>query len=188
MNSGSRWRALAGGLAAALALAGCSSTPVERYAAEKPVLDLARYFNGTIDGWGMFQDRSGEVVKRFHVVIEATWSGGTGVLDESFTYSDGTTQKRVWTITRTGEGRYAGTAADVVGTASGQASGNALRWRYVMALPVDGRVYNVDFDDWMYLMDDEVMLNRSAMSKWGIRLGDVTLSFRKRKAGGDPAP
>ena len=188
MSLKNRLAALAGGFAAALALAGCSSTPVERYAAEKPVLDLARYFNGTIDGWGMFQDRSGEVVKRFHVVIEAKWSRGAdgtgevGVLDESFTYSDGSTQKRVWTITRTGEGQYSGTAADVVGTASGQAAGNALRWRYVMALPVDGKIYNVDFDDWMYLMDGEVMLNRSAMSKWGIRLGEVTLSFRRRGA------
>ena len=68
----------------------------------------------------------------------------------------------------------------MVGTASGQAAGNALRWRYVMALPVDGKIYNVDFDDWMFLMDGEVMLNRSAMSKWGINLGEVTLSFRRR--------
>ena len=55
-----------------------------------------------------------------------------------------------------------------------------LRWRYVLALPVDGKVYNVDFDDWMFLMDDRVMLNRSLMSKWGFRLGEVTLSFHKR--------
>jgi len=38
----------------------------------------------------------------------------------------------------------------------------------------------VDFDDWMYLMDDRVMLNRSAMSKFGVYLGEVTLTFRKR--------
>jgi Protein of unknown function (DUF3833) len=49
----------------------------------------------------------------------------------------------------------------------------------VMALPVDGKVYNVDFDDWMYLIDDKVMLNKSEMSKFGFRLGEVTLSFTK---------
>jgi hypothetical protein len=44
----------------------------------------------------------------------------------------------------------------------------AMRYAgYVMALPVDGKVYNVDFDDWMFLMDDRVMLNRSVMSKFG---------------------
>ena len=77
--------------------------------------------------------------------------------------------------------RYTGKADDVVGEASGEARGNALRWKYVMALPVDGKVYNVDFDDWMFLMDDRVMLNRSVMSKFGFHLGEVTLSFRKRE-------
>jgi hypothetical protein len=32
----------------------------------------------------------------------------------------------------------------------------------------------------MYLMDDQVMLNRSVMSKFGVRLGEVILTFRKR--------
>ena len=55
-----------------------------------------------------------------------------------------------------------------------------MRWRYVLAFPVDGKVYHVDFDDWMFLMDDKVMLNRSYMSKWGFNLGEVTLTFVKR--------
>lgn len=164
-----------------LVLAGCSSVSVEKYRAQTPVLDLRSYFDGTLDAYGMFQDRSGEVVKRFHVVIEASWQGDTGTLDERFTYSDGTTQRRVWTLVRNGAGRYTGRADDVVGEAQGEAAGNALRWRYVMALPVDGKVYEVDFDDWMFLIDENVMLNRSAMSKFGIHLGEVTLSFSKRK-------
>jgi hypothetical protein len=68
----------------------------------------------------------------------------------------------------------------VVGEATGQVSGNAFRWGYTLALPVDGRVWNVDFDDWMYLMDDRVMLNKATMSKWGVKLGEVTLSFTRR--------
>lgn len=161
-------------------LTGCAGMNIENYAAEKPVLDLATYFNGTLDAHGMFQDRSGKVVKRFHVLIDASWQGDVGTLDEHFTYSDGTKQRRVWTVTRLDAHRYLGTAADVVGTAEGVASGNALRWRYVLALPVDGKTYHVDFDDWMFLVDDRVMLNRSFMSKFGIRLGEVTLSFSKR--------
>ena len=167
-------------LVAVFGLWGCSSVNIDDYHAEKPVLELRDYFNGTLDAWGMFQDRSGKVVKRFHVVIEASWQGEVGTLDERFAYSDGSTQRRVWTITRLGPGRYSGRADDVVGEASGEAAGNALRWRYVLALPVDGKVYNVDFDDWMFLMDDKVMLNRSLMSKFGFRLGEVTLSFVKR--------
>lgn len=168
---------------AAFLIAGCAGITPAQYAAEKPVLDLATYFNGTIDGWGMFQKRSGEVVKRFHVVIDARWTGDTGVLDENFTWSDGTSSRRVWTLKRLADGRYLGTADDVVGTAQGEAAGNALRWKYVLALPVDGKTWHVDMDDWMYLINERVMLNRTAMSKWGFHVGDVTLSFTKRHAG-----
>ena len=167
-------------LFALFGLWGCGSVEIDKYRSETPVLDLRQYFNGTLEAHGIFQDRSGEVVKRFTVIIDASWQGEVGTLDERFTYSDGSTQRRVWTITRTGEGRYVGRADDVVGEARGEEAGNALRWRYVLALPVDGKVYNVDFDDWMFLMDDRVMLNRSVMSKWGFRLGEVTLSFYKR--------
>lgn len=167
-------------IAALLGLAGCGSLSVQEYASEKPVLDLKQYFSGTIDGWGMFQDRSGKVVKRFHVVIDAKWVGDVGTLDENFSWADGTTSRRVWTITRTGPNQYVGRADDVVGEAVGVSAGNALRWKYVLALPVDGKTYHVDFDDWMYLMDDKVMLNRSVMSKFGVSLGELTLSFTKR--------
>lgn len=161
-------------------LTACSTVNVAQYAQEKPVLDMQQYFNGTIDAWGMFQDRSGQVVKRFTVVILCSWKDGVGTLDEDFSYSDGTKQKRVWTLKKGQDGEYIGTAADVVGSAIGNTAGNALRWRYVLALPVGNKVYHVNFDDWMFLMDDRVMLNRAVMSKFGFKLGEVTLSFRKR--------
>jgi hypothetical protein len=166
--------------AATALLAGCGSTPVTDYAAQTPVLELRDYFNGTLDAYGIFTDRSGKVVKRFTVVMECRWTGDTGVLDEAFTYSDGTTQRRIWRLQRHANGRFTGTADDVVGTAQGQQSGNAFHWTYTLALPVDGRVIEVQFDDWMYLMNDRVMLNKAAMSKWGVGLGEVTLSFFKR--------
>lgn len=177
---GNLWRKPLLALCALLGLNGCGGITVNHYADQQPTLDLKKYFNGTLDAYGMFQKRSGEVVKRFHVVIDARWNGDVGTLDERFTYSDGTTQQRIWTITQTGPQTYRGTAADVVGEALGERSGNALRWRYVLALPVDDKVYQVDFDDWMFLMNDRVMLNRSSMSKWGFDLGEVTLTFVKR--------
>ena len=165
-------------------LGGCAGIEVEQYRAETPQLDLRKFFSGTVEGWGMFQDRSGKVIKRFHVVIEARWEGDTGTLDERFTWSDGegggNPPRRVWTLHDTGNGRFTGTAGDVVGEALGETSGNALRWRYVLALNVDGKTINVDFDDWMFLVDDQVMLNRSLMSKYGFALGEVTLSLKRR--------
>ncbi len=176
-----RRRLLLGASAVPLAgLAGCASPDIAEYQAEKPALDLRTYFDGIVDAWGIFTDRSGKVVKRFTVVMQCSWQGKEGVLDEAFTYSDGTTQRRVWRVTQEADGRYTGRADDVVGTALGQARGNALRWRYTLALPVDGRTWHVDFDDWMFLMNERVMINRATMSKWGITLGEVTLSFTKR--------
>ena len=166
--------------AAGLALAGCASQDLTAYSHEKPALDLAQYFNGRVDANGMFQDRSGQVVKRFSVVMDCQWSGDQGVLDETFTYSDGTTQRRVWRLTRHADGHYTGTAGDIVGQAVGMTSGNTFHWNYTLNLPVDGKTYEVQMDDWMYLMDGHVMLNRTAMSKFGIHLGDITLAFSKR--------
>jgi hypothetical protein len=174
-----RFKALMAVLFSALILTACAGPAPADYAQEKPVLDLKEYFNGTIDAWGVFQDRSGKVVKRFTVVMKCTWDGNTGVLDETFTYSDGTSDKRIWTLTKNGDS-YTGTAGDVLGVATGQTAGNAFNWKYTLLLPVDGTTYEVQFDDWMYLMDDKVMLNRAVMSKFGIELGEVLLSFRKR--------
>ena len=117
----------------------------------------------------------------------ATISGGTvvldgssGVLEEDFAYSDGTKERRVWRLKKQDGGRYTGTADDVVGTAQGQAAGNAFQWAYTLRLPVDDKVYEVQFDDWMWLVDEKVMLNKAVMSKFGIRLGEVTLAFTKK--------
>jgi len=160
-------------------LSGCAGVEVRHYAAQQPVLHLEQYFNGRVEAWGMFQKRSGEVVKRFHVTIEGRMEGRVLILDERFVYSDGTRQQRVWRLTPKGPGRWSGTAGDVIGEAEGQVAGNALRWRYTLKLEVDGAFYPVQFDDWMYLIDDEVLLNRSQMRKFGIRLGEVFIAFRR---------
>jgi hypothetical protein len=180
------WLARAGtlGLAtgSALALSACAGPQISDYAAETPALDLRKYFTGTVDAWGIFTDRSGRVVKRFTVVIDCQWQGDEGVLDEAFTYSDGTLQRRVWRLKALPNGRYEGRADDVVGMATGQTKGNAFQWQYTLALPVDGKVWEVQFDDWMFLMNDRVMLNKAVMSKLGVTLGEVTLSFSRREA------
>jgi hypothetical protein len=163
-----------------LLLGGCASQQIETYAQDKPLLDLTQYFNGTLDAYGVFTDRSGTVVKRFTVVMVCTWNDNEGVLDEDFRYSDGSTQKRIWRLRKLGDGRFSGRADDVVGEARGETRGNTLHWTYTLNLPVGDNVFEVQFDDWMYLMTDKVMLNKAAMSKFGVRLGEVTLSFVKR--------
>lgn len=167
--------------AVAVSMGGCSS-PVgpEFYAQQTPVLDIEHYFNGTLDAHGMFQDRSGKVEKRFTVLMHCHWHDGIGTLEEDFSYADGSKQHRLWTLHKTAPGHYTGTAPDVVGDASVDVAGNAMRLRYVLQVPSGGTIYNLDFDDWLYLIDDRVMLNRAAMSKFGFGLGSLTVAFNRR--------
>ncbi|MGZ9030105.1 MAG: DUF3833 domain-containing protein [Burkholderiaceae bacterium] len=165
----------------AIALAGCAGIDPSSYRSEQPALDLARYFTGALEGHGMVLDRGGKVQRRFVVRIEATWSGDVGTLDEDFTWSDGKKERRVWTLRRAAAdgSRWIGTAPDVIGEAQGVVAGNALNWRYTLDLVTDSGRYKIAFDDWMFLIDDRVMLNRAVMSFFGFRVGEVLISFRK---------
>ena len=168
-------------LLAVISIAACGVTPQE-YENENPTMDMKTYFNGPIQAWGLFQDYREKVIKRFHVSMQGTWEGNNGTLDEHFTYSDGTTQRRVWKLSRIDQHNYTGTADDVIGEAKGQAYGHALRWQYTLALEVDDDIYHVQFDDWMYLIDENTVINRSVMSKFGVNVGEVILVFIKPDA------
>lgn len=167
------------GLGGVAALTGCSSPGVADYADQRPLLDLDKYFNGRVLAHGIFQGRDGKVERRFTVVMDCHWEGRHGVLDEHFEYADGSRERRVWHLVKHADGRYTGRADDVIGEAQGQVAGNAFRWRYTLSLKVDDTTVAVDFDDWMFLVDEKVMLNRATMSKFGIRLGEVLLSFTR---------
>ncbi|MFO1318410.1 MAG: DUF3833 domain-containing protein [Burkholderiales bacterium] len=168
---------LAAGIVATLG--GCSAPDIDAFRSERPVLDLRRYFDGIVDAWGIVRDRDGMISQRFTVEIRATWQGDVGTLDESFRYSDGRTQRRVWTIRKQAD-RYRGTAADVVGEATGEAAGNAIRFRYTLDYPYGGTTVPLAVDDWMFLVDETVLLNRSSIAKFGVEVAQVFISFRRR--------
>jgi hypothetical protein len=170
---------LAAAGAAGLTVAGCSSPSLADYSRSQPTLDLKRYFNGTLTAHGMFSDRSGQVLRRFVVTMNCSWQGDDGVLDEDFIYDDGEKQKRIWRLKHLGQGRYTGRADDVKDEATGESAGAAFRWTYTLLLPYKGSTLEVQFDDWMYLIDERVMLNRATMRKFGVYLGEVQLTFDK---------
>jgi hypothetical protein len=163
----------------ALILAGCASVKPEDYTGTTPRLVLEDYFLGKTRAHGIFQDRSGRLKRQFTVDIDGRMEGGEMVLTEDFVYADGERSQRIWRIRRLDEHRYEGRAADVVGTATGLAYGQALNWRYDLDLKVGEDVYRVHFDDWMFLQEDGVLINRAEMRKFGIRLGDVTIFFQR---------
>jgi len=158
---------------------GCSGMRIADLPDSEPHLDLFQYFAGETRAWGIFQGRDGSLKRRFVVDIVGEVDGDLLTLTEDFVYADGEQQRRIWRIRRTGPDRYQGTAEDVVGEASGEARGSALNWRYTMRLPYKDGTVDVQFDDWMFLQPDGVLLNRARVSKFGFTVGEVTLAFRK---------
>lgn len=145
-----------------------------------PPLRLEDYFEGRTWAWGVFEDRFGQLRRQFTVVIDGDWDGTTLTLDERFEYSDGETDRRVWSIQPNGEKGYIGRADDVIGEAQGELAGNALNWQYRMRLPVGDSTWDVRFDDWMFLQSDDVLINRAYVSRWGLNIGSVSIFFSKR--------
>ncbi len=166
-------------LCSLMMLVGCSSPSVQAYAQSEPQLDLFSYFAGETQAYGQFQDRSGAVKRRFKVAITGTIDGDTLTLDERFVYDDGEQEQRIWRIKRLSDNRYTGSAGDVIGQAEGRSAGSVFNWRYTLDLPYKGRSIQVQFDDWMFLQSDGVMLNRAQVTKWGFKVGEVTLFFSK---------
>ena len=160
-------------------LAGCASVDIEDYADSEPRLDIAEYFVGTTRAWGMVQDYSGEVQRRFTVEIQGNYEDDTLTLDESFEFSDGETDRRVWSFKRIDDHHWIGTANDVEGQVEARQYGHAFHMRYPLEIAIDGRMITFTMDDWMYLQPDGRLINRTAMRKFGFTLGEITIAFDK---------
>ena len=152
---------------------------VEDFRDAEPRLVLEEYFQGRTYAAGLFQDRFGTVRRQFTVEIEGRFEEGILTLVEDFDYDDGETEQRIWTLTKLDAHRYEGSAAGVVGRASGAAYGNAFNWKYTFDLKVGDGTWRVDFDDWMFLQPGGILINKATVSKWGFTIGEVLLSFTK---------
>ncbi len=159
-------------------ISACSSE-LSDYKQSQPAFDLFGYFTGTTHAWGMVQDYTGKQTRRFYVVLNGKVSADILTLTEDFTYDDGETSQRIWIIQRLPDGHYEGKADDIVGSAQGRESGNALRWRYDFMLPRGDSSIKVSFDDWLYRQDEHHVFNRTSIRKWGIEVAELTLFFQK---------
>lgn len=162
-------------------LSSCGGNSLSYYKGTTPQADIKEYFNGPIKAWGIVQDRSGRVTRRFDVTMVGSWDGDVGTLKENFDFYDGKKQERIWTIRKLTDGSYEGTAGDIIDKATGRAEGSAVRWNYVMDLPVDDTSYRISFDDWMWAMNDGVIINRSYLKKFGFTVSELTIFMQKQK-------
>lgn len=168
-------------------LSACAAQNIKDVSKRAPTLDLEAFFEGDVIAYGIFEDYSQSLKRQFRVNILGTVAGDTLTLEEDFLYDDGETQRRVWVIRNLGQTEegvtlYEGQADDINGIAQGEVAGNALHWRYSLALPVGDTSYDITFDDWIYQQDDHVAINRARLTKFGFEVGSVTLVFLRGKA------
>ena len=135
--------------------------------------------SGNVKAWGILQNRSGKVTRQFSAILVGKWDGKELILDETFNWDDGEIQKRQWKINKIDEHNYEGTAGDVVGKAKGFSYGPAFKFEYVLLVPVKGKEMKITFDDWIFMQDEKVAINRAKMTKFGIRVADLTVIFVK---------
>ena len=151
----------------------------EDFKNKEPVLKIEKYFEGNVEAWGMLQDRKGNVTRQFTAEMKGNFENNILTLEEDFYWKDGEEQKRIWKIEKIDEHNYLGTAPDVVGTAKGVSYGNAFKFEYNLMVPFKGRNIKIRFDDWIFKQDDRVAINRATLSKFGFKVGELTVFFKK---------
>ncbi len=161
-------------------LFGCSSTSAELYSKNTPKLTIQQYFNGPLTAEGMLQNWRGQQTRRFSVKMEGSFENDKqGTLHEEFVFDDGEKQTRDWHFTMVDPHHFTGTAHDVVGVAQGEQYGNAIHMSYVLSVPVNGKPINIAIDDWLYAINDQTVINKSTLSKFGFKVGYLTIAFNK---------
>ena len=162
-------------------LTSCSGNnmkPID-FKGQKPRLIIEDYLSGNIKAWGILQNRSGKVTRQFSAELNGKWDGKQLILDEKFNWSDGEIQKRQWQINKIDQHNYEGTAGDVVGTAKGYSYGPTFKFEYVLLVPIKGKNIKITFDDWIFQQDDKVAINKATMTKFGIKVAELTVLFLK---------
>ena len=144
-----------------------------------PPFDPVRFFAGTFQAQGMFVDRFGQVQKRFMIDITCNTENKKTTLHEKFTYDDGETETRSWTIVKQGEDKYTAHTDNVIGKGEGYVKGAVFKLKYDFLLTLFGRKVRVHFDDVMVKQTENTILSRTRLTKFGLLLGELFITFSR---------
>ena len=148
------------------------------YADTLPRADIRQHLGGPIQSEGVIYGPMGRVSARFVAKMHGEWTGNRGVLRENFTYATGRSQQREWIITLGESGDFTATAPDIVGVATGGQSGATIWMRYRIRLEPDAGGHVLDVTDWLYVMENGAIMNRSEFRKFGFRVGELVATMR----------
>ncbi|GGE38714.1 DUF3833 domain-containing protein [Actibacterium pelagium] len=159
-----------------------SSQRPSDYAETLPAFDVRTHLNGPLLSEGVIYGPTGKVVSRFVAKMHGTWEGNRGRLTEEFTYSSGDTQNRAWELEIGNDGEIRAKAEDIIGTGTGKQSGSAVQMKYRIKLAEDAGGHVLNVTDWMYLTDNGVIMNRSEMRKYGLKVAELVATIRPEAA------
>jgi hypothetical protein len=164
------------------ALGGFVAQKPRDYQNASPVFDLRTHLNGPIQCEGVIYGPLGRVSSRFVADFDAVWEGNRGTMKECFHYDDGSVQNREWRLELMNDGTIRAHADDVVGTGQGRQMGPAVQLRYDIRLPEASGGHVLSTVDWMYLMPNGTIMNRSQFRKFGIKVAELVATMRPREA------
>jgi hypothetical protein len=160
---------------------GCSSMKVPQFAGERPLFDPTRFFAGHTSSIGVMENRRGAPEEIVRTQTTGHWEGKTFLLEQDLEVGEAKPQHRSWRIRRLDAHHFSATATDVVGTAVGEAYGNAFHWSFPLALSPGNPLATVRLSQWMYLQPDgQTMVNHTTITKFGLVVAQVTEQFRRR--------
>jgi len=151
----------------------------EDYKNTEPIIKIEEYFQGNVKAWGMLQSRSGKVKRQFVAEMKGNFDGQNLILDEKFIWNNGEKQERRWNIKKVEGNRYEGTASDVIGIAKGVSYGSVFKFEYKLLIPYKNRKIKVRFDDWIFKQDEKNAINKATLTKFGFKVGELTVFFVK---------
>ncbi|QCK85218.1 DUF3833 domain-containing protein [Phreatobacter aquaticus] len=166
-------------LSAPVLLAGLSPMVAEARPTASQPLVLERVFRGRLRAEGRFTSRLGGATRTLVALMNGRWDGRVLTLAEDFTYSDGERDRVTWRFTKLGEGRYAGTREDVIGTADVRNDGAALKLSYDALVKTGFGRLRVHFEDVIVARPDGSLYNTAVVTFFGIPVGDVELVIRR---------
>ncbi|WP_121024506.1 DUF3833 domain-containing protein [Litoreibacter meonggei] len=152
------------------------------YEATGPAFDLRTHLSGPIQCEGMIYGPTGKVTSRFVADMDVKWNGNVGVMREDFLYDSGERQQRQWTLTVGNDGAIRAEAPDVIGVGIGMQKGSAVQLKYRIKLPESSGGHELDTVDWMYLVENGTIMNRSQFRKYGIKVAELVATMRKKEA------
>ena len=150
----------------------------QSYAETAPAFDIRTHLSGPMLCEGVIYGPLGRVNSRFIADMNGEWDGLNGTLAEAFSYTGGRQQNRKWHLKMGENGQFTATADDIIGVAEGVQTGATVQLKYRIRLPQDAGGHVLDVTDWMYLMDNGSILNRSQMRKFGIKVAELVASMR----------